>query len=323
MKGTAIYTIVTMASPRDDTTTRTRRLLRVGIKAVIIMYLSLLVLGTLLHYPKDTDRSYDPRAGTGSSHFYESAYAANNKNRGLDYEAFAREAADKFHITEMVQKFVSKYHIGDKRVLEVGSGRGYLQDVVRDYTGLDISASVAGHYHKPFVIGSATAMPFQDNSYDAIWSVWVLEHIPEPEKALAEMRRVLKPGGTLMLFPAWDCTPWAADGFNARPSSDFNAIGKMTKAAVGFYPEYDSTLRLPVRAGRLLQYALGEKTFHYRRLRPNYDVYWQADSDAAVSLDRFETFLWFRSRGDTCLNCSSTAREIGRNGDPLVIKIQK
>jgi hypothetical protein len=42
-------------------------------------------------------------------------------------------------------------------VLEIGSGRGYLQDVAQNYTGLDISPSVARFYHKKFVLGSATA----------------------------------------------------------------------------------------------------------------------------------------------------------------------
>ena len=81
----------------------------------------------------------------------------------------------------------------------MGSGRGYLQDLVEDDTGLDLSPSVARRYHKKFVAGSATALPFPDNTFDAIWTVWGLEHIPEPEKTMREMRRVLKPGGLLVL----------------------------------------------------------------------------------------------------------------------------
>jgi SAM-dependent methyltransferase len=41
------------------------------------------------------------------------------------------------------------------------------------------------------------SLPFQDDSYDAALSTWTLCTIPDPAAALAELRRVLKPGGTL------------------------------------------------------------------------------------------------------------------------------
>jgi hypothetical protein len=47
-------------------------------------------------------------------------------------------------------------------------------------------------------------------------------------------------------------------------------------------------------------------TLRYRRLTPNYQRHWQADSDAALSVDRFEVFLCFTSRGHECLNCDGT-----------------
>ena len=82
-----------------------------------------------------------------------------------------------------------------KRFLEIGSGRGALQDVVNDYTGLDYSSEVKRYYHKSFVNGSATEMPFADNEFDVTWSYAVWEHIPDPEKALEETVRVLKDKG--------------------------------------------------------------------------------------------------------------------------------
>ncbi len=44
-------------------------------------------------------------------------------------------------------------------------------------------------------------------------------------------------------------------------------------------------------------------TFHYSRLTPNLEKYWEGDSDAVASMDRYEALLWFASRGDECLNC--------------------
>jgi hypothetical protein len=64
--------------------------------------------------------------------------------------------------------------------LDIGSGRGYLQDVVENYPGLDISSNVSRFYHKKFVLGSATAKPFSDNSFDGGWFIWAAEHVPNP-----------------------------------------------------------------------------------------------------------------------------------------------
>jgi SAM-dependent methyltransferase len=52
--------------------------------------------------------------------------------------------------------------------------------------------------------GDATKLPFADNSFDRIIASEVMEHIPDDEGALAELERVLRPGGTLAItIPAW------------------------------------------------------------------------------------------------------------------------
>jgi SAM-dependent methyltransferase len=55
---------------------------------------------------------------------------------------------------------------------------------------------------KPDVVGDVMAMPFKDNEFDAIICVAVMAHVKEPQKAVDEMRRCLKPGGYLFIsFP--------------------------------------------------------------------------------------------------------------------------
>jgi ubiquinone/menaquinone biosynthesis C-methylase UbiE len=44
----------------------------------------------------------------------------------------------------------------------------------------------------------AEHLPFDDDTFDSVVATWVLCTIPDPERALAEMRRVLKPGGLLV-----------------------------------------------------------------------------------------------------------------------------
>jgi SAM-dependent methyltransferase len=299
------------------------------------VWLVLAVILTALHFPYDTDAdsrssessSASADSGRDSAKFYEVAYLDQKEERGMDYEATAKAAAQTYRIEEQVKHFVAAHDLAAKRVLEVGSGRGYLQDVVDDYTGLDISPSVAHYYHKRFIVGSATHMPFEADSFDAAWSVWVLEHIPTPEKALEEMRRVIKNNGLLWLYVAWNVPTWTADGFSVRPYTDFNWRGKIVKASL---PVRRSTwfrvsYIIPTRAIRWGQYGLsGNDThLHFRALDPNYETYWENDADAAISLDGFETYLWFRSRGDVCLNCGSPGKELGKLTNPLIIRIQK
>ena len=82
---------------------------------------------------------------------------------------------------------------------------------------------------------------------------------------------------------------------------------------------------LPIRAVRWAQYAAAGETerLHFRALEPNYEVYWGLDSDAAVSLDSFETYLWFRARADECLNCGGPYEEWARRPEALILRIRK
>jgi ubiquinone/menaquinone biosynthesis C-methylase UbiE len=54
-------------------------------------------------------------------------------------------------------------------------------------------------YH-PDIVGDIHDLPFEDNSVDAIICVSVLEHVEEPQKAVKEMHRVLKPGGYCYIY---------------------------------------------------------------------------------------------------------------------------
>lgn len=329
----------------------TRELVDIGkgiARVAYSFYLPVVAVLVFLHFPYDTDQSLHPIASVKananaagdaaatpkqrSSAFYEAAYSGPDKNgvqkrQGLDYEKTALEAAGKLNVKGRVADFVEKYGLKDKKVLEVGSGQGSLQDLADDYTGLDISAAAASKYHKKFVVASATAMPFPDNSFDAIWTVWVLEHIPEPESAMREMRRVLKPGGKIFLNAAWNCSSWFADGFNVRPYRDFNWRGKMVKASLLARDTayFKSSYELPTRLVRWAQYSWNGKAepLRFRALEANYSVYWQADSDAAVGLDPFELLLWHKAQGDACLNCDSMLSALGNPEMAWVIEVRK
>jgi SAM-dependent methyltransferase len=54
--------------------------------------------------------------------------------------------------------------------------------------------------YNPDIVGDIHAMPFADNSHDAIICIAVLEHVEDPLLAMREMYRVLKPGGYLFIY---------------------------------------------------------------------------------------------------------------------------
>jgi SAM-dependent methyltransferase len=182
---------------------------------------------------------------------------------------------------------------------------------------------VAHFYHKKFVLGSATALPFQDNSFDGLWSIWVFEHVPNPEQAFSEARRVIRDNGVIFLMPAWNCTSWAAEGYEIRPYSDFGLGGKLIKASLLLRssPPFIMLSLIPNRLIRSLAAYWGPTRLRYRRLEPNYEKYWVADSDAVNSIDVHEALLWFRSRGDECLNCDGPSLLIP--SAPLIIRVHK
>jgi ubiquinone/menaquinone biosynthesis C-methylase UbiE len=284
----------------------------------------------VIHFPHTTDAEPSAKEIAQVIAYYQQAYSAmQSADTGEAYLKVAEDVAAGIGVKRTLQDYIGAHDLSGKRALDVGSGRGYLQDVVADYTGLDISRSAERFYHKPFVLGSATALPFPDNHFDIVWSIWVLEHIPNPEQALREMRRVTRDGGLIYLMPAWFCPTWAAQGYQVRPYSDFGLTGKLIKASIPLRSQlpFIAAYLLPARAIRFLSYETSRSPtrLHYRRLQPNYAKYWVPDSDATSSIDWYEALLWFDSRGDQVLNHDSPAASIvQRVKDPrLIVQVHK
>jgi SAM-dependent methyltransferase len=299
----------------------------VALKHVTIAVVAIIIVVGALDFPYDVDAPLSRQEMEAARKYYTEAYQkpVNENQATSEYETkyirVAEEAAEAGHIEEQVTAFVKRFNLSDRPVLEIGSGRGYLQDVAQNYTGLDISPTVKRFYHKKFILGSATAMPFPDDSFDGVWSIWVFEHVPNPEQAFFEARRVTRDGGMLFLLPAWNCTAWAADGYQVRPYSDFDLGGKIIKATIPVRSRLDVLALVPIHIVRSLVARFGPTRLRYRRLRPNYDQYWVADSDAVNSIDRQETMLWFLTRGDECLNCDGESAL--RSSMPLIIRVHK
>jgi len=111
----------------------------------------------------------------------------------------------------------------DRDVLEAGcgiatDGAQFARSGAR-YTGIDFSPSALRHAQArfrmegldgQFVQGSILELPFETKSFDLVYSMGVIHHIPETEQAVSEFHRVLRPGGRAIVMV------YHRDSFNYR-----------------------------------------------------------------------------------------------------------
>ncbi len=156
------------------------------------------------------------RSGLGEA-ILEALRAAGRDPERLDPDDLA--AVDEFHIRgrEATEELAALAGFGPgDRVLDVGCGIGGASRLLARtcgcrVTGLDLTeeycrtatmlaaraglADRVGYRH-----GDALAMPFEDASFDGVWTQHVSMNIPDKPRLCAEMRRVLRPGGRAALY---------------------------------------------------------------------------------------------------------------------------
>ena len=116
------------------------------------------------------------------------------KGNGKQYNDICNEISAKLH--------------PDMTVLELACGSGQftfrLADKVKHWEATDFSPNMIAEARKQFIpanlhlsVQDATNLPYKDESFDAVVIANALHIMPEPDKAMAEIYRVLKPGGML------------------------------------------------------------------------------------------------------------------------------
>jgi len=248
--------------------------------------------------------------------FYDTQYS------GSRYAAYAGPKMHPFY--KELNQIIDQYGCRSGKWLEVGCGRGFLQDVVADYTGVDVTATVAPFLHKPFCCVRAEALPFENDSFDGLWSYAVLEHVENQEQALAEMRRVLKTGSVLVLSPAWQCRPWAGRDYAWKPWRGLSLQDRLRKALIPIRNAVPvrACLVFPRRTLHMIKYLLRKTPlrFYVRQLTPDYSDYNVIDADARHHMDPFDVILWFCSRGDHVLSHPGWRRRFLLRTGTLVIQ---
>ncbi|MCK5595253.1 class I SAM-dependent methyltransferase [bacterium] len=106
-------------------------------------------------------------------------------------------------VSGLLKKFVSKK---DNRILDIGCGTGIVLKMLNKYglaSGLDISHDALsfckGRGLNSLFLGSATSLPFPDETFSLVTALDILEHIEDDTLALREIRRVLKKGGLAII----------------------------------------------------------------------------------------------------------------------------
>ena len=107
-------------------------------------------------------------------------------------------------------------HPSNERILDVGCGTGQMSFALAErgdhasIVGIDVSDAYVEYARArnddpltTFEIADATALPFSDDEFDRAVSQLVLQFLPDPYPAVAEMRRVVRPGGFISAC-VWD-----------------------------------------------------------------------------------------------------------------------
>jgi ubiquinone/menaquinone biosynthesis C-methylase UbiE len=136
-----------------------------------------------------------------------------------------------------------------ERVLEVGPGTGYyslpvagwiapgqldifdLQQEMLDHTMRRAQAGGIGNIRP--TRGDARSLPYLDDSFDRAFLVTVLGEIPDQGAALSELRRVLKPGGRLVVGELFGDPHWVSPGTLRRRAEE---AGLRFERTIGRFP---------------------------------------------------------------------------------------
>lgn len=177
-------------------------------------------------------------------------------------------------------------YVADGRpVVEIGCGAGVLAGDLPGYVGLDLSHRALREVlrqGRPAVRCDVMRLPLRSGAARAILSHSTLEHIPEPERVLREIDRVLAPGGVAILKDAWGKV-------GKRPHPVPRALRKV---AANVAARFARLLRELADPGERLRFA---------RLTPDYGRIAE-DWDAVASIDAHAVYRWFLRRGYEGLN---------------------
>jgi SAM-dependent methyltransferase len=124
-----------------------------------------------------------------------------------------------------------------------------------------------------FRVGDAQALPYSNDEFDAATMALVISFVPDPAKAVTEMKRVVKPGGTVAAY-MWD---FAGGGFTLRPLNEaLTGMGVNLPLTPGQMNSRREALLMFFETAGLVDIEL--RTIEIEVSYPDFDNYWGAQT---------------------------------------------
>ncbi len=140
------------------------------------------------------------------------------------------------------------------KVLSIGCGIGVHEAALRERRpGIQLTCSdlqdemlQAAPSDLHLIQADMTDLPFPDGAFDAVYEITALVFVQDPEKALFEMARVIRPGGSLVLLTLNPVSKWGLDRLGDLPApwGSLEGLVAMVEAATGGLVDVDHALNL-------------------------------------------------------------------------------
>jgi SAM-dependent methyltransferase len=163
---------------------------------------------TLIHADKQAVQDFWERASCGEELYLHAAGRAG----------YLEQARQRYELEPYIERFAAFESARGQRVLEIGIGLGAdhqrFAEAGADLTGIDLTERAVAHARRRLELfglasqlkqGDAEQLSFDDASFDLVYSWGVIHHSPNTGRAVAEIYRVLKSGGTakIMIYHTW------------------------------------------------------------------------------------------------------------------------
>jgi ubiquinone/menaquinone biosynthesis C-methylase UbiE len=133
-------------------------------------------------------------------------------------EGYIEHARRRYELEPVIEEFAEFGTVHGKQVLDIGVGLGAdhqrFAQAGAQLTGIDLTERAVAHtrrrlalfdLHSSLSTGDAENLEFPSNTFDVVYSWGVLHHSPNTPQAIAEVHRVLRPGGVakIMIYHKW------------------------------------------------------------------------------------------------------------------------
>ena len=160
------------------------------------------------HADKEAVRQFWERAACG-----EDLYLA-----GLTQDEYLKQERARYELEPYIDSFAEFGVSRGRKVLEIGVGLGAdhqrFAQAGAELSGIDLTERAVEHTRRRLGLlglssdlstGDAESLPFPDGTFETVYSWGVIHHSPDTSKAVAEIRRVLRPGGVakIMIYHKW------------------------------------------------------------------------------------------------------------------------